>query len=162
SQVEMAIDLLPTVFRQLDVKDMARPNESLQTMLIERLEQAVKAMESELTGDPLVVAGLRGKFGLSLLGLGAANKAIPLLESARATQEAILGTDDSQTVATMTHLASAYQMTRDLDKAIQFNEKALELLRAKSGPDDPNTLTCRNNLCVSYEAAGRLDLALPL
>jgi tetratricopeptide (TPR) repeat protein/tRNA A-37 threonylcarbamoyl transferase component Bud32 len=161
-QVEKAVDLLPSVFERVDSRDMARTDGSLQAILITRLDQAAKQLESELTGDPLVVANLQEKFGRSLLTLGAPGKAVPVLERSRATREAILGAQDPQTLITMSHLGMAYQFSGRLDLALPLQEITLKLMQTKLGPDDPSTLGCRNNLYVTYELAGRLDLALPL
>jgi tetratricopeptide (TPR) repeat protein len=161
-QVEKAVDLLPSVFQHLDTRDMARTEGSLRAILIERLDQAAKQLERELTGDPLVVANLQEKFGRSLVGLGAAGKAVPLLESCRATREAMLGADDPETLITLPQLASAYQFSGRLDLALPLLEETLKLMQIRLGPDDPTTLSCQNNLSAAYESAGRQDLALPL
>jgi len=53
-------------------------------------------MDGEAIGDPLVVANMQNKFGLSLMGLGEPDRAIVLLQKARETRKDNLGPGPSR------------------------------------------------------------------
>ena len=161
-QIEKVNALLGSIFENLDPKEIAKNERPLQAILAEQLDKAVAQLEGEAIGDPLVVAAMQNKFGLSLLGLGEPGKAIVLLRKARDTNQAKLGPEHPDTLTSMNNLAQAYQAAGKLNLALPLFEKTLKLRKTKPGPDHPDTLASMNNLALAYQAAGKLDLALPL
>jgi tetratricopeptide (TPR) repeat protein len=161
-QIEKANDILGSIFEHLDPKEIARADRPLQAILVEKLDQAVVQLEGESIGEPLVVAAMQLKLGRSLLGLGEADKAIVVLEKARATFRGRLNPDHPQTLTSMSYLAMAYSDAGKLDLAVPLNEETFKLTKAKFGPDHPDTLASMNNLAVAYRDAGKLYLALSL
>jgi eukaryotic-like serine/threonine-protein kinase len=131
-------------------------------ILIEKLDKAVAQLEGESIGDPLVVAATQIKFGTSLLGLGEYDKAIVLLEKARATRLAKYGPEHPDTLASMHELAWAYKEAGKLDLALPLLEETLKLRKAKLGLEHPATHQSMNDLGLAYQTAEKLDLALPL
>jgi hypothetical protein len=115
-QAERANDLLGSIFEDLDPRESAEADRPLQAILVEKLDRAVEQLEGESAGDPLVVAAMQDKCGLSLIGLGEPGKAIVLLEKARATRQARLGPDHPDTLTSMHNLAVAYQAAGKLDR----------------------------------------------
>jgi hypothetical protein len=162
TQIEKANDILGSIFENLDPKEIARADRPLQAILVEKLDKAVAQLEGEAIGDPRVVAAMQNRFGNSLLNLGEPGKAMVLLEKARATQQARLGLDHPDPLATMNNLASAYQAAGQLDQALSLFEKTLQLRQAKLGANHPDTLTSMSTLASAYQAAGQRDRALPL
>lgn len=162
AQIEKANDILGSIFENLDPKEIAKAERPLQAILVEKLDQAVAQLEGESIGDPLVVAAMQNKFGLSLLSLGEPSKAIVLLEKSRATHQATLGVEHLDTLASMHNLATAYHSAGKLDLALPLFEESLKLMKAKLGSEHPNTLTSMGNLAATYQYTGKLDLALPL
>ncbi len=162
AQVEKANDILGSIFENLDPKEIARAERPLQAILLDKLDRAVEQLEGEAIGDPLIVAAMQRKFGLSLLGLGAPGKAIMLFEKARTTYRATLGPDHPDTLTSMNDLASGYRDAGKLDLALPLFEETLKLRKAKLGPNHPHTLRSMGNLASGYRDAGKLDLALPL
>jgi len=162
AQIEKANDILGSIFENLDPKEIAKAERPLQVILVEKLDQAVAQLEGESIGDPLVVAKMQNKFGLSLLGLGEPGKAIVLLEKARATLQAKLTPEHPDTLTSMNNLAGAYQTAGKLDLALPLFEETLKLRKAKLGPEHLRTLTSMNNLAMAHRDVGKLDLALPL
>jgi tetratricopeptide (TPR) repeat protein len=65
-------------------------------------------------------------------------------------------------LASRNNLATAYQVTGNLDRAIPLFERTLKEIEAKLEVDHPRTLVLRYNLANAYRAVGRLDLAIPL
>jgi tetratricopeptide (TPR) repeat protein/tRNA A-37 threonylcarbamoyl transferase component Bud32 len=161
-QIEQANAILGSIFENLDPKEIARNERPLQAILVEQLDRAVAQLEGESIGDPLVVAAMQAKFGKSLLGLGEPGKAIVLLDKAVATQQAKLGPDHPDTLASMNNLASAHQEAGKLALALPLFVETLKLRQAKLGPDHVRTLASMGNLASAYQAAGQRDLALPL
>jgi serine/threonine protein kinase len=162
TQVKKTNDILGSIFENLDPKEIARADRPLQAILVEKLDKAVAQLEGESIGDPLVVAAMQNRFGISLLGLGEPGKAITLLEKARMTRQAKLGPEDPDTLASMENLAAAYRTAGKLDLAVPLFEETLELMKARLGLGHPDTLASMENLAGGYQDAGKLDLALPL
>ena len=162
TQIEKANDILGSIFENLDPKEIAKAERPLQVILVEKLDKAVAQLEGESIGDPLVVAAMQNKFGLSLLGLGEGGKATVLLEKARVTYQAKLGTEDPATLNSMNNLALAYLVAGKTDLALPLFEETLKLQKAKLGPEHPDTLASMDNLALAYKDAGKPDLAVPL
>jgi serine/threonine protein kinase/lipopolysaccharide biosynthesis regulator YciM len=161
-QVLRANNLLASIFENLDPKQVAEADRPLQAILADKLDKAVELLAGDSIGDPLVVATIQEKLGLSLLGLGQPRKAIALFERAYNTRVALQGPEYRQTLINLDHQAKAYWADGQMDKALPLQEKALQLIRAAFPPDDPNTLNCMNNLGLMYQQLGRLNDALPL
>jgi tetratricopeptide (TPR) repeat protein len=161
-QVEKANDILGSIFQNLDPREIARAERPLQAILVEKLDRAVAQLEGESIGDPLVVAAMQVKLGISLLGLGAPHKAVVLLEKARATYTDRLGAEDRETLRSMNYLAVAYKEAGKTDQAVALHKQTLEVRKARLGPEDPDTLMSMSNLASTYRAAGKLDLAVQL
>jgi serine/threonine protein kinase len=162
AQVEKGIDILGSVFKDLNPDTPEKEGKPWQAVLGERLDQATAQLDGEAVGDPLAVAKLQMTLGESQLGLGYAEKAIALFKRALETYTARLGPDHPNTLNSMDNLATAYQAAGKLDLALPLFVEALKLTKAKLGPDHPDTLTSLNNLAGAYQDAGKLDLALPL
>jgi serine/threonine protein kinase len=161
-QIQKANDLLGSIFESLDPKEVAKETRPLQAMLVEKLDMAVEQLEGDAVGDPLLVAALQDKLGVSLIGLGEPKKAIVVLKKARATRQEKLGPDDPDTLATMYNLAVSYADAGQTELALALHKETLKLRQARLGADHPATLNSMNSLADGYLAAGELKLALPL
>jgi hypothetical protein len=161
-QIEKGSEILASVFRDLDPRAEQKEGKPLRAILGDRLAQAAEQIEGEGVGDPLLVAGLQYRLGLSLLRLGLAQRAIPLFDKARATRATGLGADHRDTLSSMSALAESYHDAGMLDRALPLLEETLALRKAKLGADHSDTLFSMNNLAAGYKAAGKVELALPL
>jgi hypothetical protein len=159
-QIEKGGEILESVFTDLDPRAEDKEGKPLRAILGDRLTQAAEQLEGEAVGDPLLVADLQYRLGLSLLHLGMPKRAIPLFEKARATRTSKLGADHRDTLTSMSALAEGYSAAGDLDLALL--EETLKLRKAKLGADHSDTLYSMNNLAAGYRAAGKIGLALPL
>jgi serine/threonine protein kinase/tetratricopeptide (TPR) repeat protein len=162
SQIEKAINLLSSIFEELDPRAEEKEGRPLRAILGDRLVRAAADLEGEAIGDPLMVAGLQNRLGLSLLRLGMARQAIPLFLKSRATREAHLGADHADTLASMNNLARGYQEDGKPGLAWPLLKETLQRRRATLGDDHRDTLTSMNNLASGYGAIGKPRLALPL
>ena len=91
TQIEKGNEIITSIFTELDIRKVKEGTEPLEAVLAERLVKAAGQLEGEAVGDPLVVAGLQGRLGVSLLSLGHPREAIPLFVKARETHKSLLG-----------------------------------------------------------------------
>ncbi len=161
-QVEKGIEILGAVFNDLNPRDEAKGGKPLRTILGDRLAQAADQIEGAAVGDPLSVSTLQQRLGVSLLHLGLPQRAIPVLEKARATRTAGLGAGHEVTLETSGILAEAYRADGKPAKALPLLEENMKLSMASLGPDAPGTIYCMNNLAGYYVQMGRPAPAIPI
>ncbi|WP_165253649.1 serine/threonine-protein kinase, partial [Paludisphaera soli] len=106
-QVRQGSEILASVFDDLDPREEEKDDRPLRAVLGDRLALAAVRLEGEGMGDPLLVAGLQDRLGRSLVHLGLAGKAVPLLEKAHATRAAELGSDHPDALESLNNLAEA-------------------------------------------------------
>jgi serine/threonine protein kinase len=128
----------------------------------EALDTAVQRLKTDLPEDMLTRAELFHAIGLTYLGVGEAQKAIAVLESARQLRESKLGADDPKTLTSINNLALAYLAAGQPQKAVPLLEETLAKFTAKLGPDHLLSLGSMHNLAAAYRADHKLDFALPL
>ena len=157
-----ANEILGSIFESLDPKEIAESGRPLQDILVDNLDHAIEELEKGDIGDPLVVAGMQNKLGLSLLGLGEAEKAIRVLERVHPTYAKELGEEHSDTLLSMAALAVSYRKAGQLEKSLPLQEKVFQLSKAKLGADHPDTLQIMNILVDHYLRSGQLEKSLPL
>ncbi len=162
TQIEKGNEILTAIFADLDLRKVKEGNEPLEAVLAKRLAKAAEQLEGEAISDPLVVASLQDRLGLSLDHLGYSRDAIPLFLKALETRKATLGTDHPDTLMTMNNLAESYRAAGKPDLALPLYEENLKLAKARLGADHRQTLAVMNNLAMGYQAIGKGDLALPL
>ena len=162
TQIKKGNEILGSIFMDLDPNFETKGGESLRVQLGKLLERATEELDAEAVGDPLDVAQLQYTLGSSQLGLGYAEKAIQLLEKARAVRTAKLGKKHLDTLKSMNKLASAYGAADRLTDALPLFEETLRLRKEKLGPNDLDTLMSMNNLALAYKKDGKLDKALPI
>jgi serine/threonine protein kinase len=161
-QIEKANAILGSIFSELDPQAEAKGRPSLRVQLGKRLGQAAQLLEGEAIGDAMTVARLQHRLGSSLMGLGHYEKALPLLEKARATHEAVLGPDHRDTLNSKNDLGLLYHAQGKYERAEALLREVLESRQKKLRPDHPDILSSKNNLSALYHAQRRYDLAEPL
>jgi tetratricopeptide (TPR) repeat protein len=155
-------EILGSVFTGLDPKKIAESGRPLQDVLRENLTKAVKELEGSAIGDPLEVAAMQNKLGVSLIGLGEAGMAVEVFQKELDTRKAKLGPDHPDTLMSVNNLATALEASGQFAKAVTLYEETLARRKSKLGPDHPDTLGSMNNLASAYQASGQLGKALPL
>jgi serine/threonine protein kinase len=166
-QLEKANEILGSIFKDLNPDRAEKESKPLQALLGERLDQATAQLEGEVIGDSLAVARMQMTLGESQLGLAYPQKAIRLLDKARATFTAQLGPDHPDTLQSINDLADAYRYAGNYDLALRLFEETLERRKTRLGPDHPDTTQSMHNLALGYLNLGyrdtaKCDLALPL
>jgi serine/threonine protein kinase/tetratricopeptide (TPR) repeat protein len=162
TQIEKGNEILAGIFADLEVQEVNERDGPLEALLAERLVQEADQLKGDSVGDPLAVAALQERLGRSLISLGFADRAIPILQKSRKTRLEILGRDHPDTLSTTGNLAQSYQDTGKLDLALSLLEETLPLTRSQLGADHRDTLSCMNCLGETYMHLGKHDLALPL
>jgi serine/threonine protein kinase/tetratricopeptide (TPR) repeat protein len=162
AQIEKGNDILGSIFIDLDPIAEAKDARPLRAILADRLGRAVAALDAEAVGEPLAVARLQAILGRSLLGLGEARQAVPLLEQAADTHATMLGDDHDLTHAARHQLAMAYDAAGQPQRAVPLYQRLLSAASAKNGPDHPSTLAAMHHLAEALRGTGDYAQALTL
>jgi eukaryotic-like serine/threonine-protein kinase len=162
AQIEKGNEIITSIFTDLDIRKVKQGNEPLEAVLAARLVKAGSQLEGEAVGDPLVVAGLQERLGLSLMSLGHPQSAMRLFAKSGETRRSPLGADHPDTLMTMNYLANSYGDVGRYSDALKLREETLARRKARLGPDHPDTLTSMSNLANSYDDVGRYADALKL
>jgi serine/threonine protein kinase/tetratricopeptide (TPR) repeat protein len=163
AQIEKGVEILTDIFTDLTPDTMDTEGRTLREVLGERLQGAVKHLEGEAVGDPLVVARLQHKLADSLISLGYPERVIELLTRARTTLTNALGPQDRETIDCMVSLANAYRWTGKLDLALSIATDAQRLAEEHLGKDDlDTTIGCLEVIGLIHASQGHMDRALEL
>ena len=149
-QIEAANEILGSIFENLDPREIARSRLPLQAILVQKLDKAIAQLEGESIGDPLVVAGIQVKLGKSLVGLGAPEKAIALLDKARATYAEKLGPRHLDTLRTGDSLAYAYCDAQQVVPAIELFEANYNMKLPMLGAGHPESIASMNGFTHAF------------
>ena len=154
-QIEKGMDILSSIFENLDPREEEKDSRALRVILGDRLDQAAAQLEGEAVGDALVVARLQDRLGRTYLGLGHAAEAESLFIKALATRKTELGARHPDTLSSMHNQALAYQAAGKLLQAVERFEEVRDAQVKELGADHLDTLATRNNLGVAYRLAKR-------
>jgi tetratricopeptide (TPR) repeat protein len=161
-QIEKSNEIVLSIFKDIDIRKIRQGPDPLEAVLAQRLLKVVEELHGEVVGEPLMVARLQNRLGETLMGLGHAKAAVPLLEKCRQTYVTESGEDDPETLASMMNLGMAYQFAGELNKAFPLLEETLKRRKVILGPDHLDTIDSMNSLGIVYRAAGKLALAVPM
>jgi eukaryotic-like serine/threonine-protein kinase len=161
-QIEKGNEVLAGIFAELDIQQVKAGDLPLEAVLAERLVQAAGQFEGDSVGDPLAVAALQERLGLSLMNLGFPDRAIPVLQKSGQTRREALGPDHRDTLSSVGNLALSYMEAGKLDQALPLFEETFRLAKDRLGPDHRDTLASMSGLGQCYLLAGKLDRAVPL
>ena len=162
AQIEKGNEIITSIFTDLDIRKVKQGADPLEAVLARRLTKAAGQLEGEAIGDPLVVAGLQDRLGVSLLSLGHPEAAIPLFLKAGQTRGTQLGADDPATLTSRSNLAAGYLADKRPEIALEILKEVVNRSEARLGANHPDTLETMNDLALCYAETRRFDLALPL
>jgi serine/threonine protein kinase len=154
AQVTKMNDILGSIFKDLDPRNVAKEGKPLTAVLGERLDRATAEIEGEATGDPLAVARMQMTLGRSQLGLGYPDRAIGLYTRARATFAS-----DPRTFVILEGQARCLANLGQFDKADALLDQVIASRRKTWGDVHPETLRARLLRAEFDLARGRLDAA---
>jgi serine/threonine protein kinase/Tfp pilus assembly protein PilF len=162
-QLEKANEIISSIFDDLYIRSTKEEEtKPLEVVLAKRLLKSAELLEGDAIGDPVVVAGLRGRFGNSLLNLGFTKEAVRLFEKERDTYLNLLGPDAIDTLLSKSKLAEGYRAMGRWDLALPLFEAVLVPLQRKLGKNNFKTLYTMMHLGLCYHDAGQGKKAIPL
>ncbi|MEZ4377397.1 MAG: serine/threonine-protein kinase [Gemmatimonadales bacterium] len=125
----------------------------------ELLDAAAERIDRELADQPLVQASLMQVIANTYSRLGLNPRAEPLLRTAFATQERLLGPDAPATARTRRDLGVWYQDAGRYDEARPELERALAALEAALGANDPEVGETHRVLAYLWQTLAEYDRA---
>ena len=161
-QIQKGIDILASVFGDLDPRAEEKEGRPLRAILGDRLDRAAADLEGDVVGDPLVVANLQVRLGSTYRALGHPAKAKVLFTKALATRQANIGPDDPDTLSVTSHQASALYDLGELNDAIALYEQARDAQVRLLGVDHRDTLATSTSLAMAYWKSGKISRASTL
>jgi serine/threonine protein kinase len=156
-QATAVADFLVSAFRKPDPFQVGR-----ELKVVDLLDKAMAKLADDPNMAPLDKARLQDALGQTYFGLGLPDRAVPLLEQARAAYEAAYGVDHAETLRVMYRLMYTYGHADRNEEAIKLGELVLDRQRALLGPDHPDTLLTMGQLAGLYWSVARLNEAIPL
>jgi serine/threonine protein kinase/tetratricopeptide (TPR) repeat protein len=162
AQFEKGIDLLGSLFADLDPFAEEKEGRPLRAILRDRLDQTAAALEGEAIGDPLVVARLQDRLGHTYLGLGEPRRAEALFSKGIATRQAELGPDHPLTLASRHNQALAFEAAGKRIEAIKRFEQVWTARLKVLGANHPDTLSTQHEMAALYSRTGKRIEAISL
>ncbi|MHB1423544.1 MAG: tetratricopeptide repeat protein [Gemmataceae bacterium] len=165
-QAEAEVRTVLTFFQD-KVLAAARPKEQEGGLGVDAsIQAAVDAAEPKIAvafqDQPRVEAEVRHALGLTYLYLSQFRKAIRQFERTVELRKAHLGPDHPDTLASMHHLAWAYQDDGRMKDAEALAKQTLARRQALLGPDHYDTLVSMHRLAFVYLESARWEEALTL
>lgn len=159
---KQANEVLAAVFSNLDPGRDYASVADFRNAIGENLDKAALALGRAAIGDPREVAAIQRKLGESQLALGAAARAVVVLEEALETMESQLGREHIETLRVSQSLAAAYQAAGNLAKAMPLLERTFEAQKSTLGPDHEETLSSMQALAAACSATRQIERAITL
>jgi tetratricopeptide (TPR) repeat protein len=158
-QAEAVAELLESLFRGIDPWSGVSRTADFRELLADRLAQVEADLETKYQGQPVVRVRLRNTLGMARLGLGETERAVALLEAARAEGAALEGGSGDYGLYAEGNLANAYVAAGRTAEGIAILERLREPLAALP-PENDAPLANLVNLGTAYSEAGRTDEAI--
>ncbi|MCO6435482.1 MAG: serine/threonine protein kinase [Phycisphaerae bacterium] len=125
------------------------------------LARAVKTIDEEFAGQPIIRAAMLQTVAMTYRMIGLRSAAMPLQRAALETRRHELGNDDPSTLYSKDKLGTLLQSTGNLDEASPYIREALEGYRRVLGDDHPRTLSSITNMGILLQAHGKFAAAEP-
>jgi len=155
-QVQRINAVITGIYESADPWQMGRKD----VTVLETLDRASSEVESELSDDPLVAAGVRATLAGTYKAFGEYDKADRHYRYALDVRERELGRRHVDTADTMLGLAENIVLRRGaLDEAKALFESALSIYRDNYTAPDERIAGALNNLGLVYKQAGNLEAA---
>ncbi len=161
-QIEKGMEILGSIFEDLDPRAEEKEGRSLRVILGERLDRAAAELDGEAVGDPLVVARVQDRLGRTYLSLGQGAPAESLFAKAIATRTAFLGADHPLVLASMHNQALAFDSVGKPHEAMALLERVRNAWVERLGAENLDTLSAETDLAAMYLRVARVDEAVTL
>ncbi|MFO0936343.1 MAG: tetratricopeptide repeat protein [Gemmataceae bacterium] len=130
--------------------------------LIEAIDAAIPAVETNFKDQPLIEARIRETLGQSYLYLSEPNRAETQFRLARTLYETHRGLDHLDTLNCVSKLAVSLRTLAKFDESLALETQILKRRRATLGPSHPDTLRSLHNLANLHADLGHDADALKL
>ena len=125
----------------------------------ELLDNGVKKIQNELSGQPQVLANMLGVTGNVYKSLGLYKTALTLLNKAYILDDSLLGINSPETVKNLNDLANLNFAMGNYDTAIEKLNKVIEIRKKIFGEQSPETAGSMNDLAMVLREKGKYDEA---
>jgi eukaryotic-like serine/threonine-protein kinase len=142
-----------------DMLASANPEKALGRVITvqEILDEAALRIDTGLTSEPSVEAGIRDTLGRSYRALGKPLSAIPQLRKSLSYREANLGRDDKETLSTLAKLAVSLDDAGDWAEAEKLFRDVVERSERAHGESDPMTVDMKGQLALALQVHGKSE-----
>jgi tetratricopeptide (TPR) repeat protein len=158
-QAEAVAQLLESLFGGINPWTGGNRTAEFREVLADRLAQVEADLDTKYEGQPVVRVRLRNALGMTRLGLGDTERAVALLEAARAEGAALEGGAGEYGLNAGGNLANAYVAAGRTAEGIAILERLREPLAALP-PENNAALANLVNLGTAYSDAGRTQDAI--
>jgi serine/threonine protein kinase len=146
-------DLLAQASASTQSTTSAKPDPHLEVRTA--LDRAAARIPGKFDRQPEVEAAIRDTMGQTYMDLGLYREARKQLERALDLRRRVLGTENRQTLKTMSRLGSIADLQGEYPRAEALRSQVLAIQRRVLGPESPDTLYSLNNLAVVYWHQGK-------
>ena len=123
------------------------------------LDRAAARIAGKFDRQPEVEAAIRSTIGETYLDLGLYPEARTQLERALELQRRVLGTQDPETIKTITRLGRTLSRQGKYPEAEALYNQGLSVACRVLGPEHPDTLASMSGLAAAYQLQGKLARA---
>jgi tetratricopeptide (TPR) repeat protein len=128
----------------------------------EILDRGAERVELELAGQPPIQATLMDTIGVSYMGLGLYDEALPLVAKSLETRRALFGEDHADSASSMSHLGEVQALKAFYDDAERNLSQALAVRRELLGDAAPEVADTLTHLSWVMTRRGEYAEAEPL
>ncbi len=161
-QVENGIQILTSVFNDLNPSQVSATDSGLRTILAERLILAAQQLEEQGVGDPLAVARMQYRLARSLMELGFPQQAAGILEKAESGFLGLHGNSPQELLNCQDSRASCLQDSGDVTAALQLMQKTLAEKKRLLGAAHADTIATMNNIAGVFADTGKFPESVAL
>lgn len=146
-------DLLAQASASTQSATSAKPDPHLEVRTA--LDRAAARIAGKFDRQPEAEATIRDTMGQTYMDLGLYREARKQLERALDLRRRVLGTENRQTLKTMSRLGSIADLLGEYPRAEALRSQVLAIQRRVLGPEFPDTLYSLHNLAVVYWHQGK-------
>jgi tetratricopeptide (TPR) repeat protein len=146
-------DLLAQASAATQSGPRAKPDPDLKVRTA--LDRAAARVAGKFDRQPEVEGAIRDTIGQTYLDLGLYPEARMQLERALDLRRRVLGTQNPDTLKTMSHVGHAAFLQGKYTEAEALDSQTVQISRRVLGPEHPDTLASMYNLAVDYDLQGK-------
>ncbi len=162
AQVVKGIEVLGSVFEDLNPRKESELDDDLRNTLAKRLELVASQMDMEKLGEPLLVARTQYRLGTALRELGYSEGAADVFRRASETLESQTESTPQEKLNLDEQLAGCLIAQGQYSAALEILEKTLVAKQKILGKSHNDTLSTIHNIAIALFALGRQGDAIKM